>query len=61
MGRIDPDYFLGGAMKLDKEGAWKAIKEKIAVPLKISVEEAAYSICTIISNPDCNMFWSAGT
>ena len=48
MGRIDPDYFLGGAMKLDKEGAWKAIKEKIAVPLKISVEEAAYSICTII-------------
>ncbi len=48
MGRIDPDYFLGGTMKLDKELAIRAIKEKIAEPLNISVEEAAHDICTII-------------
>lgn len=48
LGRIDPDYFLGGTMKLDKEKAIQAIKEKIADPLNISVEEAAFDICTII-------------
>jgi N-methylhydantoinase A/oxoprolinase/acetone carboxylase beta subunit len=48
LGRIDPDYFLGGTMKLDKEGATKAIKDKIADPLNISVEEAAHDICAII-------------
>lgn len=48
MGRIDPGYFLGGTMKLDKAEALKAIKEKIADPLKMSIEEAAQDICTII-------------
>ena len=47
-GRIDPDYFLGGSMKLDREAARKAIKEKIADPLKMGVEEAAQGITTII-------------
>ena len=33
MNRIDPDYFLGGKMVLDREKAYAAMKEKIADPL----------------------------
>ncbi|MDZ4246050.1 MAG: hydantoinase/oxoprolinase family protein, partial [Dehalococcoidia bacterium] len=44
LGYIDPDFFLGGRIKLDKEAAAAAIKEKIAGPLGISVVEAAAGI-----------------
>jgi len=44
LGYINPDYFLGGRRKLDREQARTAIKEQIADPLKISVEEAAEAI-----------------
>ncbi|MBW2142777.1 MAG: hydantoinase/oxoprolinase family protein [Deltaproteobacteria bacterium] len=50
MGRIDPNHFLAGSMKLDKEAAEKAMKEKIADPLGITVLEAAEAICTIIDS-----------
>jgi N-methylhydantoinase A/oxoprolinase/acetone carboxylase beta subunit len=52
MNRIDPDYFLGGRMKLDREKAFKAIKEQIAEPLDIDVYEAAEGMCKIL---DANM------
>jgi N-methylhydantoinase A/oxoprolinase/acetone carboxylase beta subunit len=48
MGRIDPDFFLGGKMRLRKDLAISAIKEKIADPLGMSTEEAAEAICDII-------------
>ena len=48
LGYIDPDYFLGGRMKLDKSLAEKAIKEKIADPLGLSVVDAATGIKEII-------------
>lgn len=48
LGYIDPDYFLGGRMKLDKSLAEKAIKEKIADPLGISIIDAATGIKEII-------------
>ena len=48
LGYIDPDYFLGGRMKLDKSLAEKAIKEKIADPLGLSVMDAATGIKEII-------------
>jgi N-methylhydantoinase A/acetophenone carboxylase len=44
LGFIDPNYFLGGRIKLKRERAISAIKTRIADPLKISVEEAAYLI-----------------
>lgn len=44
MGFIDPDYFLGGAIKLNRARAVSAIKTKIADPLGISVDEAAHMI-----------------
>lgn len=45
LGIIDPDYFLGGRIKLDRAKAEAAIG-KIAKQLKISVPEAAYAIYT---------------
>ena len=48
LGYISPDYFLGGKMEISPELARKVIKEKIAEPLKLSVEKAAmgvYQVC----------------
>jgi N-methylhydantoinase A len=47
LGRIDPFRFLGGEMPLDKDAAEKAIREHIAGPLGISVEEAALGILDV--------------
>lgn len=49
LGFINPDYFLGGQMKLDKQRAEKAIQEKIAHPLKLELREAAHGIIEIIN------------
>ena len=47
LGRLDPDNFLGGQMKLDAEGALRGIKEKIADPLKLHPVAAAQAIVEI--------------
>ena len=44
LGRVNPDYFLGGYVKLDLERARAAIAEQIAKPLGIDVERAAAGI-----------------
>ena len=44
LGIFDPEYFLGGAMKLNLEKARNAMAEKIAAPLGLSVETAALSV-----------------
>ena len=49
LGYLNPDYFLGGKMKLDVEGAAEAIKQQIANPLGLDLEEAAYGIHRIVS------------
>jgi N-methylhydantoinase A len=48
LGRIDPDYFLGGTWKLDRVKAEAVISERIAKPLGLSVEEAAIGIIDIL-------------
>ncbi|MFQ5998476.1 MAG: hydantoinase/oxoprolinase family protein [Candidatus Bathyarchaeia archaeon] len=48
LGRINPDYFIGGEIKLDSEGARKAIKTKIADHFGMSLEEAASGILEIL-------------
>ena len=48
LGYIDPDYFLGGQIALNKEAAESAIREHLADPLKCSVEEAAFLVKSII-------------
>ncbi len=49
LGYLDPDYFLAGESKLRKDLAEKAIKEKIADTLGISIPEAASAIYNIIN------------
>ena len=44
IGYMDPNIFLGGSMNLDKAAAYKVFDQKIAKPLGLSVEEAAYGI-----------------
>jgi N-methylhydantoinase A len=44
LGYIDPDFFLGGKMKLDAAAARAAIARDIAGPLGVSVEDAAWNI-----------------
>jgi N-methylhydantoinase A len=47
LGRLDPDNFLGGEMKLDAEGAARGIEEKIARPLGLGTVAAALAIVEI--------------
>jgi N-methylhydantoinase A len=47
VGRIDPEYFLGSGIRLQREKAARAISESIAGPLGMSLEEAALGILTI--------------
>src|SRR5258707_8824154 len=44
LGRLNPDYFLGGELQLDVERARDAIEKQIARPLELSVEHAAAGI-----------------
>lgn len=50
LGYLNENYFLGGKMKLDKEGAVKAISEKLAEPLGLSTIEAASGIYRIANS-----------
>jgi N-methylhydantoinase A len=47
LGFLDEHYFLGGRMVLDKDAARRAIEDKIAKPLGLSVTEAASGIYRI--------------
>jgi N-methylhydantoinase A len=49
LGRLDPDNFLGGEMKLDAQAARRGIEEKIARPLKMDPIAAAQAIVEIAS------------
>ena len=49
LGFLDPDYFLGGTMPLDKSASEKAIQEKVAKPLGTQVTEAAFGIHDLIN------------
>lgn len=50
LGYVNPSALLGGRMELDRDKAYRAIETKIATPLGISVERAAYGIFTIVNN-----------
>src|SRR3546814_574243 len=47
LGRIPSGYFLGGEMPLDVEAARTAVREQIAGPLGLTVEEACIGILDI--------------
>ncbi|HRR07909.1 MAG TPA: hydantoinase/oxoprolinase family protein [Rhodothermales bacterium] len=54
LGYLNENYFLGGTMTLRKDLATQAIREKIAEPLGISVEEAAWGIHRIVNENMAN-------
>jgi N-methylhydantoinase A len=50
LGYLNPDYFLGGDIKLNTSRAYGAIKENIAEKLGISVEESAKGIFNVVTS-----------
>ncbi len=49
LGYLDENYFLGGEMKLDKEGAKRGVEEMIAKPLGVSFIQAVWGIHDLIN------------
>jgi len=47
-GILNPDYYLGGKMKLNKDKAYKAIKEKCADPMGVDVYDFAEGVYDLI-------------
>jgi N-methylhydantoinase A len=50
LGYLNPDYFLGGRMDLDVDGARSGIRDAVAAPLDLSVDEAAWGIKEIVDS-----------
>jgi N-methylhydantoinase A len=49
LGYLDPDYFLGGTMKLDAAGARRGIEERVAKPLGVPLLDAVWGIHDLIN------------
>ncbi|MGH3756466.1 hydantoinase/oxoprolinase family protein [Actinophytocola sp.] len=49
LGLLNPDYFLGGTMRLDVDAARRAIEEKVADRIGQSVTEAAAGIIEVVT------------
>ena len=41
LGRINPEYFLGGEIRLDPQRARAAVEQQVAAPLGLTPEQAA--------------------
>ncbi len=49
LGYVDPDYFLGGHMQLDRDKALAALEETVAKPLGLDVYEAGAGVLDIVN------------
>ncbi|MEX1235336.1 MAG: hydantoinase/oxoprolinase family protein [Roseovarius sp.] len=49
LGYLDPEYFAGGTLRLDPDLSFKVIRETIAEPLGLTVEQAALGIHRVIN------------
>jgi N-methylhydantoinase A/oxoprolinase/acetone carboxylase beta subunit len=49
LGYLDPEYFLGGARRLDREAAVAAIEDRVARPLGLGLVEAAWGIHQLVN------------
>jgi N-methylhydantoinase A len=54
LGYLDDRFFLGGSMPLDREAARRAIDEKVARPLGLGVEQAAWGIHEVVNQGMAN-------
>ncbi|WP_417675740.1 hydantoinase/oxoprolinase family protein [Pseudodonghicola sp.] len=50
LGYLNPDNFLGGQVKLDRQRAYDAMKDQIADPLGLTVEEAAAGVIELLDS-----------
>lgn len=50
LGRLDPEHFLGGDLKIDPSLAHAAVEQYVAKPLKLSVTDAALGILRVVNN-----------
>jgi N-methylhydantoinase A len=50
LGRLDPEHFLGGDLKIEPALAHAAIEEHVAKPLKLSVKDAALGVLRVVNN-----------
>lgn len=49
LGYVDPDYFLGGKVKLDRQRALAALEEYVARPLGLDVYEAGRGVLQVVN------------
>ncbi|MCB2054077.1 MAG: hydantoinase/oxoprolinase family protein [Geminicoccaceae bacterium] len=54
LGRIDPDDFAGGRMRLDADAARAALARHVAGPLSLDGEAAAYGVCEMVDENMAN-------
>src|SRR5919199_1585554 len=54
LGYLDPAFFLGGKMRLDREAALRAIEKKVARPLDLDGVEAAWGIHQVVNENMAN-------
>ncbi len=50
LGMVNPDYYLGGKIKLNKEKALRRFREEIADPLGLNVYDAAQGVVRLINS-----------
>lgn len=50
LGRLNPEYFLGGQMPVNKQAAYEAIEKRIAKPLGMGVLEVAEGIIKVVNS-----------
>ncbi len=50
LGYVNPDFFLGGKMSISLDDTRRAMEEKVAAPLGMSVEEAAWSVHRVVNS-----------
>lgn len=50
LGHIDPGYFLGGRMSIDADAARRAVETHVAVPLGLSLTDAAAAIVALATD-----------
>src|SRR5215813_11338665 len=49
LGYLNPDYFAGGSLRLDADAARRSIATRVAQPLGLTVEDAAWGIHAIVN------------
>jgi N-methylhydantoinase A len=54
LGKLDPDEFAGGTMKLDEAGARAAMERDLGAPLGLQVQEAAAGLAEIVDENMAN-------